>query len=59
MKFTVEVKKLRRTVVEVDASTKAEAMEKARKEATFGSVLWDEPRLRTRLVPSKKAGVKR
>ena len=56
MKFTIEVKKLRRTFIEVDAATKAEAMEKARKEAVFGSVLWSEPKLRTRLTHSQKAG---
>ena len=59
MKYTVKVKKLRSTIIEVDAATKTEAMEKARKEATFGSVLWSEPKLRTRLIHSRKAGIRR
>jgi len=57
MKYTVEVKKLTRTVVEVDATNKTEAQEKAKKEACFGSVIWAEPHLRTRLIHTKKAGV--
>ena len=59
MKYTIEVKKLRRTIIEVDAVTKTEAMEKARKEAAFGSVLWSEPKLRTKLTRSKRAGIMR
>lgn len=56
MKYTVEVKKLTRTIVKVDAESKKAAMEKARQEATFGSVLWGVPHLRTRLVRRKKPG---
>ncbi len=54
MKYTVEVKKMARTYVEVDAATKKEAAEKARKEASFGSVLWSTDHLRTRLVHGDK-----
>ena len=43
-----------RTYVEVDAATKKEAAEKARKEASFGSVLWSTDHLRTRLVHGDK-----
>ena len=56
MKYTVEVKKLTRTIVKVDAGSKKAAMEKARKEATFGSVLWSVPHLRTHIVRGKKRG---
>ena len=49
MKYTVEVKKMARTYVEVDAATKKEAAEKARKEASFGT-----DHLRTRLVHGDK-----